>query len=701
MNMKISDFGFRISDCFSSLRGILHSLLSAIALAKVDGEGERRGNLAVNYYVKSALRIQHSVFRTRQHADAFSLVEVLIALFVFMFGILGVLAVFPVAMNSASKTIGQVRAGVLAQSAIAQLQADCRVPFMEVTATNVGTNTVDCALGTVVLDDLWNGYFITLSTGDARWQCRMIVDTEADEGGLGFDRITVCPAWDQQPLVGNEFVITRMGLPSLPSGLVDLDTALPDTSGATLVARGIASTWDDDQWNGYYVTLLDGAKDDEAHLITDTANSNELTLSPGWALGNEPADGDRFVISRTRLTSYPRGTVDNEAVLTLEQTNLATLYSHDLTWVNAQWNECYIRILDGPRVGEVHRITATTSTRELTIDPGWSAGDEPDDGDSFVIFPSPYQGFVREISTNTGTFDSIHAGIQSNDDVIPLYWPSAGQVPWHSSPKEDGTCPADSGASDFQVEAGDENGVKPGYLVAIGGDPGTNPAAGQVRLITSATGVAPLNVFPAWREPPSAGDTYEIHTRLSHFLVITTGRAAGRVFPIQSHSYDVKGDKIVCKDVDFTQIGVKASDRGTGANHTVQNATGFMIVGSDAFLATLTKSTGDGCVPVYPVPGDVTATSTSDNYGDYSWLLNSLGRRKTVEPQTGLDFYYSGTTDAEASEYSSVCVFSPDAGLYQGPVRVDVFVFRNFDNAKYLYENTKPVGHVTGYVGRP
>jgi hypothetical protein len=53
------------------------------------------------------------------------------------------------------------------------------------------------------------------------------------------------------------------------------------------------------------------------------------------------------------------------------------------------------------------------------------------------------------------------------------------------------------------------------------------------------------------------------------------------------------------------------------------------------------------------------------------------------------------------SDYNSAVVFSDSGTDPNLPVRVDAFVFRNFDGAKDLAQNQKPAGHMSGYIKRP
>jgi hypothetical protein len=156
--------------------------------------------------------------RPRRGDEGLSLVEILIALFVFLIGILGVLSIFPVAMNSAGKAIGEVRSNTLAQSAVAQLTADCRVPIEADVPQASAPDTLVRKAGDT--NDR-TGYFVTMTGGPAKGQCRVIYDWPTSD-----ETLTVCPDWEPVPADGSgwnqpgdeaddSYIITRLGLPDL------------------------------------------------------------------------------------------------------------------------------------------------------------------------------------------------------------------------------------------------------------------------------------------------------------------------------------------------------------------------------------------------------------------------------------------------------------------------------------------------------
>lgn len=150
----------------------------------------------------------------RRYTEAFSLIEILVAMFIFLIGILGVLSMFPVAMNSAGKTMGAMRALTLGRSAIAQMRLDCALPY-EIGTLTAASDT-DAVCSTIFSED-WAGWFLTTLAppadsdsppGPAHQHCRILVSAP-----LGDNRISVYPAWNPMPDPNTEFVITRFGLP--------------------------------------------------------------------------------------------------------------------------------------------------------------------------------------------------------------------------------------------------------------------------------------------------------------------------------------------------------------------------------------------------------------------------------------------------------------------------------------------------------
>ena len=76
-------------------------------------------------------------------------------------------------------------------------------------------------------------------------------------------------------------------------------------------------------------------------------------------------------------------------------------------------------------------------------------------------------------------------------------------------------------------------------------------------------------------------------------------------------------------------------------------------------------------------------------------VFNRVGSAWRIAPDT------FGNSASYGSEYSCVAIFSDSGADTQDGVRVDVFVYRNFNPSKELSDNQKPVGYVSGYIERP
>ncbi|MGO8704581.1 MAG: prepilin-type N-terminal cleavage/methylation domain-containing protein, partial [Candidatus Brocadiia bacterium] len=161
----------------------------------------------------------------RRRPAALTLIEILIAMFIFLVGCLGVLSVFPVAGNNAGRVLGETRGNMLAASVVSQISADCRVNFELPTTGSAAAVTPQVPLAPVtssltrepVADyplptpapSIKTGYFVTLLDGPGRGQSRFITN----DPGNWSTTITVAPAWTPVPIAvmsGNPPVLTQI-----------------------------------------------------------------------------------------------------------------------------------------------------------------------------------------------------------------------------------------------------------------------------------------------------------------------------------------------------------------------------------------------------------------------------------------------------------------------------------------------------------
>ena len=596
-------------------------------------------------------------------------------MFVFLIGILGVLSMFPVAMNSASRTMGQVRGNILAQSVLAQLTADCKVPYatgvVDVANTNATTLGAQAAPGWAV--DEWNGYYVTITSGTtAKWQSRRII------------RSTV-----------------------LDTGTV----ALTDANPATLTDTTKALVWVGGLYNGHWLRAAG-----ETRLITNTIagtltvspafsaepplgtpceiiSSDSVDISPNWTVN--PANDDGFVITRLGLPDgplpgtlgefglerdfYVRRIIDAKTIEigrrdTLEPTSgiVTAQTANTLTdntqnsWADDIYINCTVLLTSGRGAGQQRLITDNDDAGTLTVAPAWDVPPE--------VAPNPDQTSYEILSINPVKYYS---------DTVPVIAASGSQ---DLTDNDDAVTWQTNELVDHLIRVTD---------VTTGGV--------QVRRIRSNTADT-LTVSSPWTADIAVGDNYEIGWPDSTldgalggakgFLVITSGRSAGRVYQIDTYDFNTGQISCIGADLDFREIGVNEAevpidDSAYPANDSHKykpaDATTVTVIGNSGHLQS-----------VLPVAQDRTLRLDEADPKDDE--INVFGQ--TTKTQTKHDVF--GSADDEyGSEYSAVAIFGDSGTLPEGPVRVDVLVFRNFDNAQNLADNRKPVGFLTGYIGRP
>jgi uncharacterized protein (TIGR02598 family) len=78
----------------------------------------------------------------------FSLIEIILALGVIAFAIVGIMGLFPVAMKSAQESQRETRATFIAQQIFSDLRTGTGTNRFIITGTNLGTNTINLSAGT-------------------------------------------------------------------------------------------------------------------------------------------------------------------------------------------------------------------------------------------------------------------------------------------------------------------------------------------------------------------------------------------------------------------------------------------------------------------------------------------------------------------------------------------------------------------------
>ena len=620
----------------------------------------------------------------RRAAAGLTLVELLIAMFIFLVGILGLMSMFPVAMNTASMAMGQVRGNILAHSALAQLSADCSVPYETGQATGGSDTTLVRPAASPRI-----GYYVTLTGGPGAGQSRLITSDDGTNIGVAPNNWTVVPAEDDQ------YIITRMGLPDppLPGNYrefgLNRDLIVRQMQAPNIIYAGVPVAY------------------------SATANVNPLLGINGTA-----TDASNASDGRTGILEH-------------------------LGQFGADYTNHYVRLTGDPGAGQV-RLVLSNDPNELTVSPAWDASDMPDVGTAYEVGWIADDTWVSEEASGTAT-----DGGNPNPPLVPDPYLEDTTASWANDEHE-------------------------GRYVEITSDPGR----GQIRGITRNTDNV-LYVSPEWDTVPNTSG-YRIIS--SHgYVVITSGKAAGRILPIIWDEKDsTNGHKITCFEADWDEYGVTAAKRGTildpPITYKLQDGTSFTVIGNSTpgLLNTLPEA-GEPPPPTNPRPSPLpinyspfpltvnrlnvlgaenrtardlfgkgkwieaadgtgtaengTTTSLTDTdkswqanvfTGDYVELISGTGNGQIraitgnssdqlyvlpawhTVPDDGTTAYRIRINRAnEGSVYGYVAIFSDEGILAGHPVRVDVLVFRNLDPSEALGRNRKPVGFLTGHIRRP
>ena len=628
--------------------------------------------------------------------------EILIALFVFLIGILGVLSMFPVAMSSAGRAIGEVRANLLAQTALAQLTSDCTVPYEQGTAEDNSSVppapdnrwTRQEQLKRSSSESDWSGYYVTLLDGPGQWQSRLITGIDPTDNTI----LQVYPPWtpltvpvsyppgtdtwvapgdlsDPDDYPDQRYVVTRLGLPDPPAY-----AAAPREGFVRMFAAGTTDT--------FHAGLAAGTAADSAIDPLDTTNSNWSNYT--WSMiANQTAAGGG--------TNY----IDAAGSLA------GGSYAH-----------CRLVLTGGKGAGQMRWVSAdtdaTATEHRLFVSEDWDSGKEPDGTTEYAIFGPHY--LLITSGRAAGRLYVITADAQDATNGHTI------------------TCAGANFAEDGVTEACRPTDTVPDYLrvratqFAVLGNMQwvrTVPLRSKPSLTFSGTATAlapvppedwiqdsrqawPTNMFRGWR------------------VRLTAGTGAGQLGVVTDNLGDtLTVDPVWTVSPDLTtRYEIIPPDPFTGTATAATGAPAPSLSDSNQAWATdafkpcwilLVNGTGRGQLrqitantdTLLSIAPDWTVLPQPDT--EYAIMeLNTFGI--PTAPQTGGDVYFHGALEQEASEYSVACVFTDDPALPKDlahpvaperQVKLDVFVFRNFDINQNLLSNRKAVGYITGYIERP
>lgn len=280
--------------------------------------------------------VQATTNRTAGREAGLSLVEILIAMFVFMVGILGVLSLFPVAMNSASKAIGEVRTNTLAESAISQLTVDCHAPVDSGIPQTSATDTLVREAGQ---DIDRTGYFVTMTAGPAKGQSRIITSCSTNT-------LNVFPVWDPYPdpttptwtkpgeSALDKYIVTRLGLPKVrDEGVKTRDGFVREIIAPNVFHAGRPISGDTDAVAYQWPAKMWDPQADPVETVTGQSDNTVTVSGSPWSTDQS----GKFVL--------------------IHQMNSST-------------NK------PSPARGQIRLITETISASELRVFPDWSVNPE-------------------------------------------------------------------------------------------------------------------------------------------------------------------------------------------------------------------------------------------------------------------------------------------------------------------------------------
>ena len=299
-------------------------------------------------------RLRRNLFRARRDRAGLSLIEIVIALFVFMFGVLGAFSLLPVAMDQAYKTVRRTRGSLLARYALATITCNLRsLPEKKGVASDASASSVTIASSDWATDE-WKNLYVTITSGPGSGETRRIAGNSANT-------LTISGAWPttNEPAAGSRFSILFYCQAVLDSAAANTLTVTP------------SPLWSEDQWKGLELSMSSGGRTGQkARILSNTADT--LTVEPaGWLV---PAAGDRLRIIRCA-----------GAVATAAPTDTLTV-SPSPGWTANQWQDLYVMITSGKGEGQARRIISNTADK-LTLSAAWKTGLVPDTTSKFRIAP--------------------------------------------------------------------------------------------------------------------------------------------------------------------------------------------------------------------------------------------------------------------------------------------------------------------------
>ena len=285
------------------------------------------------------------------HAPGFTLIEILIALFIFMIGVLGIFAVIPVAMDQSARAVRKTRGQIMAQYAVASLVYDLQaaLPFYKgALAANVSSGATSFqAAGSPGWSGQWSSpYHALITSGAGRGAIRGISSNTADT-------LTVTAGWPDLGQ-GDKFEVVYY-------------EGMAIGGGAANELKISTNPWTADQWKDLYVSIIAGCGMGQARRITGNG-TDTLTVSRPWTVA--PTTASRFRVAAVALDAINQETSPRDGTVMSDPTdNTITTDQNGLSFDTTN-GDFFILITSGRAAGTVCKLTGVTGGNVIVTTAG-------------------------------------------------------------------------------------------------------------------------------------------------------------------------------------------------------------------------------------------------------------------------------------------------------------------------------------------
>jgi len=278
-----------------------------------------------------------------------SLIEIIIALFVFMLGVLGIFAIIPVAMHQSAQAIRTNRGGIIAQMAVAMAQYQMAGPHFEGTVREADPsgNWIVENTDQAWVTDQWKDYYLSFTDGKCIGLSRLIASnvpyTDPNPPNEDFEQIIVGTPFPATNLpdatsryriatFGVDASYTLVAPPTEPDSRGGLVSGIKETSGNQLPVDVNYQNWP--TTGTFFILITSGRAAGRVCRLTLPLSGASLQGPAGFDFYKEGVrDGDGYYLigNGSTIVSYPGnnfGTANAGQTLPDPSSTVATEYSY-------------------------------------------------------------------------------------------------------------------------------------------------------------------------------------------------------------------------------------------------------------------------------------------------------------------------------------------------------------------------------------